>query len=151
MRWLNLLKICMNVITNDCVCNFCCENVFLQVSKSWKNLAEDNWLWYRVYKQISEKMSLVSMPEHTNWKEFMKEEFEKRNTLLTNWKVRLKLFYLKFIYKVHSINKVNFFEKKESKIYLFFFFRIFSINVNSALFRIVLLQELFQYCKKYLF
>lgn len=60
-----------------------------QVSKSWKNLAEDNWLWYRVYKQLSRKMSLVFMSEHTNWKEFLKEEFEKRNTLLINWKGRL--------------------------------------------------------------
>lgn len=60
-----------------------------QVSKSWKNLAEDNWLWYQIYKRFSHKICLASMPEHTNWKEFMKEEFVKRNVLLTNWKGRL--------------------------------------------------------------
>ena len=40
-----------------------------------------------------------------------------------------------------SINKMNFFEKKKSKTNLFF--RIFSINVNSALFGIGLEKKLF--------
>ena len=42
------------------------------------------------------------------------------------------------ICKGHSINKGNVFEKKKK-----IFFRFFSINVNSALFGIGLLQKLF--------
>ena len=43
------------------------------------------------------------------------------------------------LYDSHSIDKGNFFKKQNA-----FFFRIFSINVISALFRIDLWQKLFQ-------
>ena len=60
-------------------------NVFLftlQVSKSWKSLADDDWLWWR----LSGENESVTV-DRVNWKHFVKQKTIDALAVVNNWKV----------------------------------------------------------------
>ncbi|CAH6778828.1 Fbxw8 [Phodopus roborovskii] len=58
-----------------------------QVSKTWKVIAEDEVLWYRLCQQEGH-LSKNSISDYTCWKLIMQECLAKEHMLRTNWKNR---------------------------------------------------------------
>ncbi|XP_072272041.1 F-box/WD repeat-containing protein 8 [Pyxicephalus adspersus] len=59
-----------------------------QVSKSWKVLAEDEILWYRIC-QMEGFLTDSEVTACTSWKESLKERRSQESLLRTNWKNRI--------------------------------------------------------------
>nr|XP_033811673.1 F-box/WD repeat-containing protein 8-like [Geotrypetes seraphini] len=59
-----------------------------QVSKTWKVLAEDEVLWYRVCKQEGYLLD-ATISDCSCWKQVLQDCLIKENTLRTNWKNRI--------------------------------------------------------------
>ncbi|XP_076305127.1 F-box/WD repeat-containing protein 8-like [Tachypleus tridentatus] len=65
-----------------------------QVSKSWRSIAEDDLLWYRLY-HYSGYGNKTTAPVHSvqNWKGFLRDTIVREQTLRQNWKNRSGRLY----------------------------------------------------------
>ncbi|XP_013780103.1 F-box/WD repeat-containing protein 8-like [Limulus polyphemus] len=65
-----------------------------QVSKSWRSIAEDDLLWYRLYC-YSGYGNDTTAPVHSvqNWKGFLRDTIVREQTLRQNWKNRIGRLY----------------------------------------------------------
>ncbi|XP_030074955.1 F-box/WD repeat-containing protein 8 [Microcaecilia unicolor] len=59
-----------------------------QVSKTWKFLAEDEVLWYRICQQEGCLRDAI-ISDYSCWKQVLQDSLVKENTLRTNWKNRI--------------------------------------------------------------
>ncbi|KAL5016121.1 hypothetical protein ScPMuIL_005710 [Solemya velum] len=75
------VKIFQNLDVQD-LCN-CAK-----VSKSWKYIAEDELLWYRIYHKLGYPTDKSAL-EETRWKAIVKERIERKNAVIRNWKGRI--------------------------------------------------------------
>jgi F-box/WD-40 domain protein 8 len=60
--------------------------LLLQVSKTWKVIAEDEVLWYRLCQQEGHLLE-SSISDYSCWKLIFQECRAKEHMLRTNWKV----------------------------------------------------------------
>ncbi|XP_061198077.1 F-box/WD repeat-containing protein 8-like [Saccostrea echinata] len=58
-----------------------------QVSKSWKSLAEDEFLWCKICHDLGYEEDILTI-EKVNWKDIVRQNLNRKRSILSNWKER---------------------------------------------------------------
>jgi F-box/WD-40 domain protein 8 len=134
-------EICIKILSHLDVADLCrCSCV----SKAWTSIANDELLWYNVYKRLGFKDKGSNVREQVDWKGLVRDGILRRRLVTQNWKERIcqiqtfeyeKGFVYVYMNHVYCLSKMRYLGIIRYLVLFAEIFHVFFVRSNYSLWR----------------